>query len=204
MSQTVGEFFVERLQQWGVKTIFGYPGDGVNGILRGLEKAGDTFEFVQARHEEMAAFMAVGYAKFSGKLGVCLSTGGPGATHMITGLYDAKADHVPVLAITGQAARSVRGAHYQQELNLDRMFADVAGVRAGGCHAAAGRPDPGPRRPHRQRPQRSRRGHHAERPVRTPPTRNPSASTASRTPPQATLGRRSSPRRTICAGPPRC
>ena len=126
MSQTTGEFFVSRLKEWGIRTIFGYPGDGINGVLRGLEKAGDDFQFVQARHEEMAAFMASAYAKFSGKMGVCLSTGGPGATHMITGLYDAKLDHQPVLAITGQAARSVRGAHYQQELNLDRVFADVA------------------------------------------------------------------------------
>lgn len=126
MSQTTGEFFVGRLEEWGISLIFGYPGDGINGVLRGLEKAGDKFTFVQARHEEMAAFMASAYAKFSGQLGVCLSTGGPGATHLITGLYDAKADHQPVLAITGGAARSVRGAHYQQEINLDRMFADVA------------------------------------------------------------------------------
>ena len=124
--QTVGEFFVERLEQWGVKTIFGYPGDGINGVLKGLEKAGDKFFFVQARHEEMAAFMASAYAKFSGETGICLSTGGPGATHMVTGLYDAKCDHQPVFAITGQAARGVRGAHYQQELNLDRLFSDVA------------------------------------------------------------------------------
>ena len=126
MSKTTGEHFVQRLEAWGVKTIFGFPGDGINGVLRGLEKAGDAFTFVQARHEEMAAFMACAYAKFSGEMGVCLSTGGPGATHMITGLYDAKLDHMPVLAVTGQASRSVRGAHYQQELNLDRMFADVA------------------------------------------------------------------------------
>jgi pyruvate dehydrogenase (quinone) len=124
--QTTGEFFVERLEEWKIKTIFGFPGDGINGVLRGLEKAGDKFLFVQARHEEMAAFMASAYAKFSGEIGVCLSTGGPGATHMVTGLYDAMADHQPVLAITGQAPRSVRGAHYQQELNLGRLFADVA------------------------------------------------------------------------------
>ena len=124
--QTVGEFFVSRLEEWGVKTIFGYPGDGINGVLKGLQKAGDRFNFIQVRHEEMAAFMASAYAKFSGETGVCLSTGGPGATHMITGLYDAKADHQPVFAITGGAGRSVRGAHYQQEINLDRMFSDVA------------------------------------------------------------------------------
>ena len=126
MSQTVGEFFAKRLEQWGVKLIFGYPGDGINGVLRGLEKAGEKFEFIQVRHEEMAAFMASAYAKFSGEMGVCLATGGPGATHLITGLYDAKLDHMPVLAITGQAARPTRGAHYQQEINLDRVFADVA------------------------------------------------------------------------------
>jgi pyruvate dehydrogenase (quinone) len=126
MSQTVGEFFTQRLHEWGIRIIFGYPGDGINGVLRGLEKRSDMFRFVQARHEEMAAFMASAYAKFSGELGVCLSTGGPGATHLVTGLYDAKQDHMPVLAITGQASRSVRGAHYQQELNLDRLFSDVA------------------------------------------------------------------------------
>ncbi len=123
---TVGDFFVQRLHEWGVKTIFGYPGDGINGVLGALERAGDKFDFIQVRHEEMAAFMASAYAKFSGEVGVCLSTGGPGATHMLTGLYDAKLDHMPVFAITGQAARSSRGSHYQQELNLDRMFADVA------------------------------------------------------------------------------
>ena len=126
MSQTTGEYFVSRLHEWGIKTIFGYPGDGINGVLRGLEKEEGKFRFVQARHEEMAAFMASAYAKFSGEMGVCLSTGGPGATHLLTGLYDAKLDHQPVLAITGQAARGVRGAHYQQELNLGRIFADVA------------------------------------------------------------------------------
>ena len=126
MAQTVGEFFAQRLKEWGIRTIFGFPGDGINGVLEGLEKHREDFLFVQARHEEMAAFMACAYAKFSGELGVCLSTGGPGATHMITGLYDAKLDHMPVLAITGQASRSARGAHYQQELNLARTFSDVA------------------------------------------------------------------------------
>ncbi|NOJ45701.1 thiamine pyrophosphate-requiring protein [Bradyrhizobium archetypum] len=122
----VGDFIVERLHAWGVRRIYGYPGDGINGVTGALQRAG-TIEFIQARHEEMAAFMAVAHAKFTGELGVCFSTGGPGATHMITGLYDAKLDHVPVLAICGQAEATVRGASYQQELNLDRMFADVAG-----------------------------------------------------------------------------
>src|SRR4051812_39835664 len=126
MARTVGDFFWQRLGEWGVTTVFGYPGDGINGLLGALARTGDRFQFVQARHEEMAAFMACAYAKFSGEVGVCLSTGGPGATHMITGLYDAKLDHMPVFAITGQAARAARGGHYQQELNLDRMFADVA------------------------------------------------------------------------------
>jgi pyruvate dehydrogenase (quinone) len=123
---TVGDFLVQRLHDWGVRRIFGYPGDGINGVLGSLQRAEGKIEFIQVRHEEMAAFMACAYAKFTGELGVCLSTGGPGATHMITGLYDAKLDHMPVLAITGQAPRAVRGAHYQQEINLDRIFADVA------------------------------------------------------------------------------
>ncbi len=123
----VGDFVVERLHAWGVRRrIYGYPGDGINGVIGALQRA-DNIEFIQVRHEEMAAFMAVAHAKFTGELGVCLSTGGPGATHLITGLYDGKLDHAPVLAICGQAEATVRGASYQQELNLDRMFADVAG-----------------------------------------------------------------------------
>jgi pyruvate dehydrogenase (quinone) len=121
----VSDFFVGRLHAWGVRRIYGYPGDGINGVLGALQRA-KSIEFIQVRHEEMAAFMAVAHAKFTGEIGVCLSTGGPGATHMITGLYDAKLDHVPVLAICGQAEATVRGSNYQQELNLDRMFSDVA------------------------------------------------------------------------------
>jgi pyruvate dehydrogenase (quinone) len=121
----VGDFVVERLHAWGIRRIYGYPGDGINGVIGALQRA-DKIEFIQVRHEEMAAFMAVAHAKFTGEIGVCLSTGGPGATHLITGLYDAKLDHAPVLAICGQAEATVRGASYQQELNLDRMFADVA------------------------------------------------------------------------------
>lgn len=126
MSKTVSDFFVERLLEWGVTRIYGYPGDGINGVIGALDRLDGKIEFIQVRHEEMAAFMAAAHAKFTGELGVCLSTGGPGATHMLTGLYDAKLDHMPVLAICGQAARSIRGGHYQQELNLDRAFADVA------------------------------------------------------------------------------
>ena len=126
MSQNVADFFVQRLYDWGVRTIFGYPGDGINGVLGALHRL-NKIRFIQVRHEEMAAFMASAHAKFTGELGVCLSTGGPGAAHMVTGLYDARMDHMPVLAICGQAPRTARGAHYQQEVNLARMFADVAG-----------------------------------------------------------------------------
>ncbi|EJW12535.1 Pyruvate oxidase [Rhodovulum sp. PH10] len=126
MSKTVGDFVWDRLGAWGVKTIFGYPGDGINGLLGALNRAGDRFEFVQVRHEEMAAFMASAYAKFTGRVGVCLATSGPGATHLITGLYDAKMDHMPVLAIAGQQARAAVGGHYQQELDLQNTFKDVA------------------------------------------------------------------------------
>ena len=120
-----GDFLVERLKEWGVRRIYGYSGDGIDGVIGSIQRDGG-FEFIHPRHEEMGAFMAVGHAKFTGELGVCLSTGGPGATHLITGLYDAKLDHMPVLAICGQAEATVRGGSYQQELNLDRMFADVA------------------------------------------------------------------------------
>ncbi|WP_313535258.1 thiamine pyrophosphate-requiring protein [Sphingomonas sp.] len=130
MAKQTSDFFVERLKAWGVTRIYGYSGDGINGVLGALQRAeaqGDGIEFIQVRHEEMAAFMASAHAKFTGELGVCLSTGGPGATHLITGMYDAKLDHVPLLAIAGQAESTVRGANYQQELNLDRLFADVCG-----------------------------------------------------------------------------
>ena len=119
------DFFVERLKAWGVKRIYGYSGDGINGVIGAIQRDGEI-DFIQPRHEEMGAFMAVAHAKFTGELGVCLATGGPGATHLITGLYDAKMDHMRVLAICGQAEATVRGGSYQQELNLDRMFADVA------------------------------------------------------------------------------
>ena len=128
MSQTVSDFIVERLTQWGVRHIFGYPGDGINGIFGALNRADGEISFIQARHEEMAAFMATAYAKFSGKLGVCIATSGPGASHLITGLYDALLDHQPVLAIVGQQARAALGGNYQQELDLVSMFKDVAGA----------------------------------------------------------------------------
>ncbi len=128
MAMTVGDYLIERLYQWGVRRIYGYPGDGINGVFGALNRANEKIRFIQARHEEMAAFMASADAKFSGGLGVCIATSGPGATHLLTGLYDARMDHMPVLAITGQQARTAMGAHYQQEVDLASMFKDVAGA----------------------------------------------------------------------------
>jgi pyruvate dehydrogenase (quinone) len=128
MSQTVSDFLVDRLHAWGVKKMFGYPGDGINGVFGALNRADGKIEFIQARHEEMAAFMASAYAKFSGELGVCIATSGPGASHLVTGLYDARLDHMPVLAITGQQARTAIGGHYQQEVDLPSLLKDVAGA----------------------------------------------------------------------------
>src|SRR6476661_5959838 len=130
MSETVGDFLIDRLHAWGVRRIFGYPGDGINGVFGALQRAQGKIEFVQARHEEMAAFMASAHAKFTGELGVCIATSGPGAAHLITGLYDARLDHMPVLAIVGQQARAALGGHYQQEVDLQAMFKDVAGAFA--------------------------------------------------------------------------
>lgn len=126
MSDKVSDFLLQRLAAWGVKRIYGYPGDGINGILGGLERHQDLFEFVQVRHEEMAAFMATAHAKFTGEVGVCLATSGPGAIHLLNGLYDAKMDHQPVVAIVGQSARAAIGGNYQQEVDLVSLFKDVA------------------------------------------------------------------------------
>lgn len=128
MAQTVGDFIVDRLHQWGIKIIFGYPGDGINGVFGALRRAEGKIRFIQVRHEEMAAFMASAYAKFTGELGVCIATSGPGASHLLTGLYDARMDHMPVLALCGQQARTALGAHYQQELDLPNLFKDVSGA----------------------------------------------------------------------------
>ncbi len=129
MSESISDFVWRRLAEWGVDRVYGYPGDGINGMLGALNRIahdGNFMRFVQARHEEMAAFMACGHAKFTGKLGVCLATSGPGAIHLLNGLYDAKMDHQPVLAIVGQAARSAIGGDYQQEVDLPTLFKDVA------------------------------------------------------------------------------
>ena len=126
MAKTVSEFLVDRLREWGVHRIYGYPGDGINGIMSALADAEGDPAFVQVRHEEMAAFMACGHAKFTGEVGVCLATSGPGAIHLLNGLYDAKMDHAPVVAIVGQQPRKALGGHQQQEVNLTSLFEDVA------------------------------------------------------------------------------
>jgi len=123
---TVSDHLVERLSAWGVKRIYGYPGDGINGIMGALDRHSDRVEFIQVRHEEMAAFNACAHAKFTGEVGVCLATSGPGAIHLLNGLYDAKLDHQPVVAIVGQQARAALGGHYQQEVDLVSLFKDVA------------------------------------------------------------------------------
>ncbi len=121
----VSEFVWHRLSEWGLKRVYGYPGDGVGGLDVAIEKAKDTIEYVQVRHEEMAAFMASAHAKFTGKVGLCYATSGPGAIHLLNGLYDAKMDHVSVVALVGQQARSGLGAGYQQEVDLQNLFKDV-------------------------------------------------------------------------------
>ncbi|MEV5339457.1 thiamine pyrophosphate-requiring protein [Streptomyces sp. NPDC052676] len=126
MGTLVSDHILERLRQWDVEHVFGYPGDGINGLLAAWGRAEDRPRFIQSRHEEMSAFQAVGYAKFSGRLGVCVATSGPGAIHLLNGLYDAKLDHVPVLAIVGQTHRTAMGGSYQQEVDLHTLFKDVA------------------------------------------------------------------------------
>ena len=123
---TVGDFLIQRLSSWGISRVYGYPGDGINGILGAFERAQDKVRFIQVRHEEMAAFMACAHAKFTGEVGVCVATSGPGAIHLLNGLYDAKMDHQPVVAIVGQSARAAIGGHFQQEVDLISLFKDVA------------------------------------------------------------------------------
>ena len=141
MAKTTADVLVERLIDWGVDIVFGLPGDGINGIMEALRKRQDKIRFVQVRHEEAAAFMACGYAKFTGRLGVCLATSGPGAIHLLNGLYDAKLDGAPVLAITGQTYHDLIGTHYQQDVDLLALFKDVARLQPAG---------------HRRRPRRRR------------------------------------------------
>lgn len=124
MTKTVGDFVLERLAGWGAERVFGYPGDGINGITAALGRQ-KKIDFIQVRHEEEAAFMASGHAKLTGEIGVCLATSGPGAIHLLNGLYDAKLDRKPVIAIVGQSARMALGGHFQQEVDLLSLFKDV-------------------------------------------------------------------------------
>jgi pyruvate dehydrogenase (quinone) len=126
MAELVADYVLERLREWGVGRIYGYPGDGINAFLGALDRADGDPEFIQVRHEEMSAFMACGHAKFTGEVGVCLATSGPGAIHLLNGLYDAKLDHQPVVALVGQQKRMSLGAHYQQEVDLQVLFKDVS------------------------------------------------------------------------------
>lgn len=127
MSQTVSDFLIQRINDWGIRRIYGFPGDGINGIIGAISRAGDRVDYVQVRHEEMSAFMACAHSKFTGQVGVCLATSGPGAIHLLNGLYDAKMDHQSVVAIVGQQARMAIGGHFQQEVDLVSLFKDVAG-----------------------------------------------------------------------------
>jgi pyruvate dehydrogenase (quinone) len=136
MAQNVAEFILTRLQEWGVDKIYGYPGDGINGLLGAFHKV-DKPEFIQTRHEEIASFAATAHAKFTGEVGVCMATSGPGAIHLLNGLYDGKLDHQPVVAIVGQQARSGLGANYQQEVDLQVLFKDVASEFVQYCMAPA-------------------------------------------------------------------
>src|SRR5213595_3124623 len=126
MAELVADYVLARLTEWGVHRVFGYPGDGINAFLGALDRAQGDPEFIQVRHEEMSAFMACGHAKFTGEVGVCMATSGPGAIHLLNGLYDAKLDHAPVLAIVGQQKRISLGAEYQQEVDLQVLFKDVS------------------------------------------------------------------------------
>src|SRR5213594_2970856 len=126
MADKVSDFLLKRLMDWGIKRVYAFPGDGINGILGAFDRLNGELDFVQVRHEEMAAFMACAHAKFTGEVGVCMATSGPGAIHLLNGLYDAKLDHQPVVAIVGQQARSALGGDYQQEVDLVTLFKDVA------------------------------------------------------------------------------
>src|SRR2546423_15221256 len=126
MAYTSAQLLIDKLLAWGVNVVFGLPGDGINGIMEALREHKDEIKFIQVRHEEAAALAAVGYAKFSGRLGVCLSTTGPGAIHLLNGLYDAKLDQIPVLAITGMPYHDLTGTFYQQDVDTASLFKDVA------------------------------------------------------------------------------
>src|SRR4029078_3438532 len=125
MGKLVADYFLKRLREWDVHRIYGYPGDGINAFLGALDRADGDPEIIQSRHEEMAAFMACGHAKFAQEVGVCMATSGPGAIHLLNGLYDAKLDHVPVVAIIGQQHRAPLGGNYQQGVDLSVLFSEL-------------------------------------------------------------------------------
>src|SRR3954447_8480637 len=193
MAHTVGQFLVQRLSAWGIRRVYGYPGDGINGILGGFHDEGAP-EFIQVRHEELASFAACAHAKFTGEVGVCLATSGPGAIHLLNGLYDAKLDKQPVVAIIGQQARMSLGADYQQEVDLDALYKDVAAEflqtltvpahapllvdRALRVARASRSPTAGRPRPARRPPPAPPRGDH--RPQRRPGARLRAAATRAR------------------------
>src|SRR5215510_4345260 len=140
MALTAADVLIETIHDWGVEVVFGLPGDGINGIMEALRVRRERVRFIQVRHEEAAAFMACGYAKYTGRLGVCLATSGPGAIHLLNGLYDAKMDGASVLAITGQTYHDLMGTRYQQEVDLLSLFKDVAVFNQqlmGAAHASA-------------------------------------------------------------------
>src|SRR5688572_12125034 len=137
MAESAADVLIDVLHEWGVEVIFGLPGDGINGIMEALRKRQEEIRFIQVRHEECSAFMACAYAKFTGRLGVCLATSGPGAIHLLNGLYDAKLDGQPVLAITGAPFHDLMHTHAQQDVSADRLFEDVCVYNArvmGGAH----------------------------------------------------------------------
>ena len=162
MSQTVGDFIVSRLHEWGVTRCYGYSGDGINGVMAGLRRAENGPRLIQPRHEELASFMASAHAKFTGTPGVCISTSGPGAIHLLNGLYDAKKDHVPAVAIVGQQSRMSLGTDYQQEIDLISLYKDVADDYVHMVsRPASGAPSRGPGHAHRHRPTHGDRDHRA-------------------------------------------
>ena len=198
MAELVADYVLKRLREWGVERIYGYPGDGINAFLGALDRAEEQGgpEFIQARHEEMAAFMACGAREVrrAGRIGVCMATSGPGAVHLLNGLYDAKLDHVPVLAIVGQQKRTSLGAHYQQEIDLQTLFKDVSEFVEMCTEPEQARASDRPRDPHRARPtHRAARSSSRTTSPRSRPSSRRRASTAPSTPPSATAGRASLP-----------
>src|SRR5438876_366197 len=137
MAQSTSDFLVKRRIDWGVHRVYGYPGDGINGVFGALNRVDGKIKFIQVRHEEMAAFMACAHAKFTGQVGVCMATSGPGAIHLLNGLYDAKMDHQPVVAIVGQQSTTAIGGGYQQEVDLSSLFKDGAGPYVHKCSATS-------------------------------------------------------------------